>query len=90
MLACAERERDALTFEHAKILADTLQAEELLKLDATELLHRLYHEDDLRLFDAHPVRFQCRCSRERVAGTTPSWTNHGAAATNAAVATADN
>jgi molecular chaperone Hsp33 len=64
----AERERDALTFEHAKILADTLQAEELLKLDATELLHRLYHEDDLRLFDAHPVRFQCRCSRERVAG----------------------
>ena len=64
----AERERDALTFEHAKILADTLQAEELLKLDATELLRRLYHEDDLRLFDANPVRFQCRCSRERVAG----------------------
>ena len=64
----AERERDAITFEHAKILADTLQAEELLKLDATELLRRLYHEDDLRLFDAHPVRFQCRCSRDRVAG----------------------
>ncbi|HWT16136.1 MAG TPA: Hsp33 family molecular chaperone HslO [Patescibacteria group bacterium] len=64
----AERERDALTFEHAKILADTLQPEELLKLDATDILHRLYHEDDLRLFDANPVRFQCRCSRERVAG----------------------
>ena len=62
-----ERERDAITFEHAKILADTLQAEELLRLDATELLRRLYHEDDLRLFDAHPVRFRCRCSRERVA-----------------------
>ncbi len=64
----AERERDALTFEHAKILADTLQTDELLTLDATELLHRLYHEDDLRLFDAYPVRFRCSCSRERVAG----------------------
>jgi len=64
----AARERDALTFEHAKILADTLQAEELLRLDATELLRRLYHEDDLRLFDANPVRFQCQCSRDRVAG----------------------
>jgi molecular chaperone Hsp33 len=64
----AERERDAVTFEHAKILADTLRADELLRLDATELLRRLYHEDDLRLFDANAVRFQCRCSRERVAG----------------------
>ncbi len=63
----ADRERDAITFEHAKILADTLTTEELLRLDATELLRRLYHEDDLRLFDAHPIRFQCRCSRERVA-----------------------
>lgn len=63
----AERERDAITFEHAKILADTLTPEELLRLDATELLRRLYHEDDLRLFDAHPIQFQCRCSRERVA-----------------------
>ncbi|MBK7146413.1 MAG: Hsp33 family molecular chaperone HslO [Xanthomonadales bacterium] len=62
-----ERERDAITFEHAKILADTLAVEELLTLDARELLRRLYHEDDLRLFDAQPVRFQCRCSRERVA-----------------------
>lgn len=64
----AERERDALTFEHAKILADTLHSDELLKLDALELLRRLYHEDDLRLFEPNPVRFQCRCSRERVAG----------------------
>ena len=64
----AARERDALTFEHAKILADTLRSEELLRLDATELLRRLYHEDDLRLFDANPVRFQCQCSRDRVAG----------------------
>ncbi|MBI2397413.1 MAG: Hsp33 family molecular chaperone HslO [Xanthomonadales bacterium] len=61
------RERDAITFEHARILADTLDASELLGLDATELLRRLYHEDDLRLFDANPVRFHCRCSRERVA-----------------------
>jgi molecular chaperone Hsp33 len=31
-------------------------------------LHRLFNEDDLRLFEPSPVFFRCRCSRERVAG----------------------
>src|SRR5690606_40239789 len=26
---------------------------------------RLFHEDDLRLFDAEPVEFWCTCSEER-------------------------
>ena len=29
------------------------------------LLHRLYHEDAVRLFDIQPLRFNCSCSRER-------------------------
>ena len=33
-----------------------------------EILHRLFNEDDLRLFEPSPVYFRCRCSRERVAG----------------------
>ncbi len=32
------------------------------------ILHRLFHEDDLRLFEGTPVFFQCVCSRERVGG----------------------
>jgi molecular chaperone Hsp33 len=33
-----------------------------------EILHRLFNEDDLRLFEPAPVYFRCRCSRERVGG----------------------
>ena len=29
------------------------------------MLHRLYHEDAVRLFDIQPLRFRCSCSRER-------------------------
>jgi len=59
-------ERDA-SWEHLRTLADTLTAEELLGLDSETLLHRLYHQEQLRLFDALPIRFRCSCSRERSA-----------------------
>lgn len=48
-------------------IADTVSPDELLGLPATELVHRLYHEEDIRLFDAQPVMFRCTCSRENVA-----------------------
>lgn len=47
-------------------LADTVTEEELMGLGATDVLHRLFHEEDLRLFDPMPFRFLCKCSRERV------------------------
>lgn len=46
-------------------LARTVEAEELLTLDSETLLHRLFHEETVRLFDAEPVAFRCSCSRER-------------------------
>ncbi len=49
-------------------LAATLTPEELVKLPGQELLRRLFHEEDVRMFDAGPVYFQCTCSRERVTG----------------------
>ncbi len=52
-------------WEHVLTLTDTLRDEEILTLDSTTLLGRLYREDPVRLFDAHEVRFQCSCSRER-------------------------
>lgn len=48
-------------------LSSTIKDEELLQLSAEEIIHRLYHEEDVRLFDAEPVSFRCSCSRERVA-----------------------
>lgn len=50
-------------------LADTVKDEELLSLPASEIIHRLFHEEDVRLFSAVPVAFRCACSRERVQNT---------------------
>jgi len=48
-------------------LSSTIKNEELLDLDAEEIIHRLYHEEDIRLFDAEVISFRCSCSRQRVA-----------------------
>jgi molecular chaperone Hsp33 len=54
-------------WEEATALLGTLGADELLTCEPQELLRRLFGAHDLRLFDAEPVKFACRCSRERVA-----------------------
>ncbi len=48
-------------------IADTLKPEELLNVPAAELVHLLYHEEDIRLFEAQAVVFRCTCSRDNVA-----------------------
>ena len=50
---------------HLLTLANTLSAEELLALDNETILHRLYHEEALRLFEPSELIFRCSCSRER-------------------------
>ncbi len=55
------------SWEHVVTLADTLTAEELLGLDNEVILHRLFHEEKVRLFDEQPVAFSCSCSRDRAA-----------------------
>ncbi len=47
-------------------LGSTIKSEELLGLDVKEILHRLYHEEDVRLFDPQAIYFKCSCSREKV------------------------
>ncbi len=42
-------------------LADTLHEDELMQLSTEALLHRLFHEEDVRLFEAQPVIFNCCC-----------------------------
>lgn len=46
-------------------LAATLKPEEAWTLSAQAVLHRLFHEDDLRLFAPKTAAFQCSCSTER-------------------------
>jgi len=59
-------------WDHASILADTIKNKELLTLPAPDLLHRLYHEEDLRIYDAKPIRFECSCSQEKIEHTVRS------------------
>jgi molecular chaperone Hsp33 len=55
-------------WRRVQLIAETLTPEEMRTLTDAEILHRLFHEDDVRLFESAPVYFRCRCSRERVSG----------------------
>ncbi|MDD5411746.1 MAG: Hsp33 family molecular chaperone HslO [Methylobacter sp.] len=51
-----------------EILANTVTEQELLELDCEHILHRLFHEEKVRLFEAEPVEFKCACSRPKIEG----------------------
>ncbi|MDO6461382.1 Hsp33 family molecular chaperone HslO [Granulosicoccaceae sp. 1_MG-2023] len=55
-------------WNRASQLGATLSREELLGLPVETLLHRLFHEETVRLYEPEEVEFACNCSRERVAG----------------------
>jgi molecular chaperone Hsp33 len=55
-------------WRRVQLLGATLSGEELRTLADTELVRRLFNEDDVRIFEPAPVYFRCRCSRERVSG----------------------
>lgn len=59
---------DALHWDDAVALAHTIKSHELLTLNPSEVIRRLFHQFDLRLFDERGTSFRCSCSRERVAG----------------------
>lgn len=48
-------------------LADTITDDEMLNLPIETLLHRLFHEEDVRLFEASNTQFFCSCTRNSVA-----------------------
>lgn len=47
------------------MLTSTLKKDELTDLPATEILYRLYNEEEVRLPDAEQLKFGCTCSKER-------------------------
>lgn len=53
-------------WDRATQLGQTIARDELLDLPFEEVLTRLYHEEDVLLFEAEPVSFRCSCSRDRV------------------------
>ncbi len=55
-------------WRRAQALASTVEDHELLDptLSPERLLYRLFHEEEVRAFEATPLDAQCNCSRERV------------------------
>jgi molecular chaperone Hsp33 len=53
-------------WRRVQLVAGTVTDLELAELADRDLLRRLFAEDDVRMFEAAPLYFRCRCSRERV------------------------
>lgn len=62
-----QKSPDVDAWERVCQLAETVQSGELESLTGEQLIHRLFHEEDVRLFAERPVHFHCSCSRENVA-----------------------
>lgn len=62
-------ESDQEDWNRIEHLANTITEQELLELSCDEVLHRLFHEESIRLFDAEAVTFKCHCSAEKVETT---------------------
>lgn len=69
-LAARNEDRIGLdeSFNRIAHLVATLAVEELLGLDAAQILRRLFWEEDLRCFTPLAPAFACRCTRQRVRG----------------------
>jgi molecular chaperone Hsp33 len=59
-------------FEHVAHIANTVSSLEILDLTHTEMIHRLYHDETIRIFEPQVVEFLCDCSRQRSAGALKS------------------
>ena len=63
-----DKDKQIQDFEHLCQLTNTLKTDEVFSLDAKTLLHRLYHQENVRLYDPQNVRFKCGCSQEKCLG----------------------
>ncbi|TDO97980.1 Hsp33 family molecular chaperone HslO [Marinomonas balearica] len=59
------KEGDEDAWDRFTHLASTVSDEELLGLPTADLLHRLYHEEEVRLYDAKAMQFGCSCTQQR-------------------------
>jgi molecular chaperone Hsp33 len=58
-------EERAAQWQHLNALAATVTAEELMQLPGEVLLHRLFHQEQMRVLRREAVQFRCSCSRSR-------------------------
>jgi len=62
-----QRRVDEDLWPRLTMLTETLKTEELVALEANEILYRLYNEEEVRLPEVEHLQFGCTCSKERCA-----------------------
>jgi len=64
-------DEDGENWNRAVMLLETVELSELIgpHIGPDQLLHRLYHEEVPRVFEAQPIRFGCTCGPEKVEQT---------------------
>lgn len=62
--SAATNAAESTDFAHVAALTDTLTAQELFSLEAKDVMFRLYHQEEVEVFSAAAVKFECHCSRE--------------------------
>jgi molecular chaperone Hsp33 len=62
----SEDKDKAESWNHVLTLAESLSSEEMLSVDNLTLLHRLYHQEEVRVFTPHALQFGCSCSIYRM------------------------
>ncbi|THB75157.1 MAG: Hsp33 family molecular chaperone HslO [Gammaproteobacteria bacterium] len=68
----SENVQDADAWDRMSQLASTITPEELLQLSAEDLIHRLFNQENVRLFEPNTIEFKCSCSREKLEGVLKS------------------
>ncbi|QKI89680.1 Hsp33 family molecular chaperone HslO [Thiomicrorhabdus xiamenensis] len=58
--------KDADAWDRVSHLAETVKDEELMQLPSEELLHRLFHEETVELFEGNTVVYECPQDKSRV------------------------
>ena len=64
-----DKQKQQNDFDHLCQLTNTIKSEEILNLPAQELLHRLYHQEEVRLFEPQLVSHVCGCSEQKCLNT---------------------
>lgn len=61
--------QDKSGWERIEFLANTVTEEEMYTLECKQLLHRLFHQEMVRIYPPETIQFKCTCSRSKI-GTT--------------------
>ncbi len=60
-----DKEKQQADFEHLCQLTNTIKPEEIFSVTNEDLLYRLYHQEEVRLFEPQAVSYQCSCSEDK-------------------------